>query len=66
MGGHNLDAPGVVGCQPVGGGFSERARSQSGIDPSSVASGVPGCHHAPNMLVTPSLYTLTQSVMLSR
>lgn len=37
MGGHNLDAPGVVGCQPVGGGFSEWARSQSGIDPSSVA-----------------------------
>ncbi len=37
MGSQNLGPAGMVGCQPVGGGFSERARSQSGIDPPSVA-----------------------------
>jgi hypothetical protein len=37
MGSQNLGPAGMVGCQPVGGGFSEWARSQSGIDPPSVA-----------------------------
>lgn len=55
MGSQNLGAAGVVGCQPVGGGFGERARSQSGIDPSSVA----------DQRQFGMYYTLTQSVMLS-
>jgi hypothetical protein len=69
MGGQYLRPTGVVGCQAVGGGLGQRPGGESGVvsgvDAPSVASGVPGRHHAPNRLITPPRYTLTESVRLS-
>jgi hypothetical protein len=68
MGGQYLGPTGVVGSQAVGGGLGQGPGGESGVvsvvDASSVASGVPGRHHASNMLIRTSLYTLTKTVSL--